>query len=258
MPHAMSTNTRVYVDAYDISGDSSSAEVSATAVMCDDSAFGVSGRTHQKGILDDTVTYEGFFDDAWSGTAEVGGVDSIFSQLRTSTSQAKILSIYPNLDTLGQPGWSGLLDMSTYSNPIKVAELVTVKASFGIEGGVQAVKSLGAKATKTATTHGTGIDDVVVSSANGGVWYYHIFAISATGGNTQIQIVLEDSADNVNFTTVGTESYNVTNAGGAIAAGHTFTGTLREYVRVSAVKDCTTLSVTYQANYHRGQNGPTN
>ena len=257
MSHALSQNCRVYVDAFDISGDSSSVEIGANAVMADDSAFGVSGRTHQKGILDDTLTYEGFFDDAWSGSAEVGGVDYIFSTLRTSTSQAKILSVYPNLDTLGKPGWAGLLDMSQYSTPVKVAELVTVKASFGIEGGIKAVKSLGTQATKTATTHGTGIDDGM-SSANGGTWHYHIFAISATGGNTQIQIVLEDSADNVNYTTVGSESYNITNAGGPIAAGHVFTGTLREYVRGSVVKDCTTLSVTYQANYHRGQNGPTN
>ena len=97
MGHAMSTNTRVYADGYDISGDSSSAEVAATAVMADDSAFGVTGRTHQKGILDDTLTYEGFFDDAWNGSAEVGGVDYIFSQLRTATTQnADIISVYPN------------------------------------------------------------------------------------------------------------------------------------------------------------------
>ena len=257
MPHAMSTNTKVYVDGYDISGDSSSVEVGATAVMADDSAFGVTGHTHVKGILDDTLTYEGFFDDAWNGSAEVGGVDYIFAQLRTSTTQnADIISAYPNLDTVGQPGWAATVDCSTYTAPVKVAELVTVKASFGLEGGAMKVKSLGAKATITATTTGTVIDDGA-SSAKGGTWFIHIFAITATGGAAKINVTLQDSPDNITFTEVGTQSYDLTGSTPQ-QFFYSFTGTLNRYVNLLVTKNCTTMSLSYQAGYHRGQNGPTN
>ena len=176
--------------------------------------------------------------------------------LRKSTGYTTdIFSDYPDLDTVGQPGQAGLLENSNYTVQGKVAELVTVKGNFGVEGGMMQVKSLGAKATITATTTGTAIDNGA-SSALGGAWFIHVFAISAVGELARVLFTLQDSANNADWATVGTESYNLS---GAVPtqAFHSFTGTLREYVRLLVTKDCTTLSITYQAGYHRGQNGPT-
>jgi len=251
--HVLSQNTRVYVDGYDISGDASSAESNLTAVMGDDTTFLSTGRTHQKGILDDHFIYEGFFDDS------AAGVDVIFSALRArsyTSGYSDIFSMYPDLDTVGKPGKAGLIDNSRYSAPVKVADLVTVKAEFGVEGGIMPIKSLGAQATITGTTTGTTVDDSA-SSALGGTWLFHIFAISCVGGNARAVFTLQDSANGTDWLTVGTESYNV--SGAVPTQGiHNFTGTLRRYVRLLVTKDCTTMSLTYQAGYHRGQNGPTN
>ena len=248
--HILSQNNRIYVDGYDISGDGSSLEVNAASVMADDSTFTNTGRTHKKGIKDDSLNYDGFFDD------DAAQVDAIFAALREAAgSSVDIVSNYPDLDTVGKTGTAGLIENSNYTVPSKVSELVTVKGNFGIEGGLMQVKSLGAKATATGSTTGTAIDDGA-QSLLGGTWFIHVFAISAVGGNARVLFTLQDSADNVNFLTVGTESYNIS---GIVPtqAFHSFTGTLREYVRLLVTKDCTTLSITYQASYHRGVNSPT-
>ena len=249
--HILSQNNRIYVDGYDISGDGSSLEVNAASVMADDSTFTNTGRTHKKGLKDDKLSYEGFFDD------DAAQVDAIFAALREAAgSSVDIVSNYPDLDTVGKQGTAGLIENSNYTAPSKVSELVTVKGNFGIEGGLMQVKSLGAKATATGSTTGTAIDDGA-QSLLGGTWLVHVFAISAVGGNARVLFTLQDSADNANWLTVGTESYNIS---GAVPTQiiHNFSGTLREYVRLLITKDCTTLSITYQAGYHRGMNGPTN
>ncbi len=245
MGKALSSNTKVYANGYDISGDASAAEIALAPGVADHTTFADLGRKRIRNIHDDQLTYEGFFDD------QTGQEDPLLSVLRGVVEDSDMVSVYPNTDVLSKSGFAGTIDNSNLNTPTKLAELVTVKATFGIEGGAQRIKSLGTKATVTGNTSGTGIDDLA-SSALGGSWYYHIFAISAVGGNARIQIVLQDSANNTDWLTVGTESYNVTHAGGVVGLRHDFTGTLREYVRVSIVKDCTTLSVIYQAGYYRG------
>ena len=246
MGKALSSNTKVYANGYDISGDSSSVEIGLSPNVADHTTFVDTGRKRMRSLNDDQLTWEGFFDDSATSNQE----DALMSYLRGVVQDSDMVSVYPDTDVLGKIGSAGTIDNSNLNTPIKVAELVTVKATFGIEGGAQRITSLGTKATVTGPTHGTGIDDLA-SSALGGSWYYHIFAIAASGGNARIQIALEDSANNVDFLTVGTESYNVTAAGGITGLRHDFTGTLREYVRVSVIKDCSTLSVTYQSGYHR-------
>jgi len=251
MAHVLSQNTRVYANGYDISGDASAVEVNATAVMADNTTLSQTGHVHKKGILDDSFTYEGFFDD------DAAQVDAIFAALRQSTGYTTdIFSVYPDLDTVGQPGTAGALENSNYTVMGKVAELLIVKGNFGVEGGAMTVKSLGAKATVSGTTTGTAINDVA-QSILGGSWFIHVFAISCVGGNARVNFTLQDSADNANWLTVGTESYNISGSTPTQAL-HSFTGTLRQYVRLLVTKDCTTMSLTYQAGYHRGQNGPTN
>ena len=249
--HILSQNNRIYVDGYDISGDGSSLEVNAASVMADDSTFTNTGRTHKKGIKDDSLNYEGYFDD------DAAQVDTIFAALREAAgSSVDIFSNYPDLDTVGHVGESGLIENSNYVVLPKVAELVTVKGNFGIEGGLMQIKSLGAKSTVAGTTIGTAVDDGA-QSLLGGTWLVHVFAISAVGGNVKVTVALEDSANNADWLTVGTESYDITGSSPTQII-HNFIGTLREYVRLKVTKGCTTMSFTYQAGYHRGVNGPTN
>jgi hypothetical protein len=251
MAHVLSQNTRVYVDGYDISGDASAVEVSTSAVMADNTTLSQAGHVHKKGILDDSFTYEGFFDD------DAAQVDTIFAALRQSTGYATdIFSAYPNLDTVGQPGMAGALENSNYTVTGKVAELLIMKGNFVIEGGAMRVKSLGTKATIAGTTTGTAVNDGA-QSLLGGSWFIHVFAISCAGGNARVNFTLQDSANNADWATVGTESYNISGSTPTQSL-HSFTGTLRQYVRLLVTKDCTTMSLTYQVGYHRGQNGPAN
>jgi hypothetical protein len=249
--HILSQNTRIYVDGYDISGDGSSLEVNAASVMADDSTFTNTGRTHKKGIKDDSLNYDGFFDD------DAAQVDAIFAALREAAgSSVDIVSNYPDLDTVGKTGTAGLIENSNYTVPSKVAELVLIKGNFGIEGGLMKVRSLGTKATITGTTTSTAVDDGA-QSLLGGTWFIHVFAIACSGGNACATFTLQDSANGSAWLTVGTESYNISGSTPTQAL-HSFTGTLREYVRLVVTKDCTTMSITYQAGYHRGLNDPTN
>ena len=197
---------------------------------------------HHPSIHDDVFPWSALFDDGAAGS------DVIMDALRSATA-IKPLSVGFAGATNGggevvyatDNGWSEGPDIKG-----SVGSMVEITAEIKLSQA-ERHKALDAKITKTATYNSTSIDDSS-SSASGGSWVYHITAWSASGGNARWQIVLEDSANNSAWATVGSESVNITAVGGDL---RTFTGTLRRYVRLTLTLDASTGSITAFAAYRR-------
>ena len=114
-----------------------------------------------------------------------------------------------------------------------------------MNGLAERILSLGVKATVTASANGTSIDNLA-SSANGGVFYWHVLAATATGGNAQWKIRLEESSnDGGGDAFADTHSTEQVIANGVPTSGKvTFTGTLEQYVRQAIELDATSGSLT--------------
>lgn len=236
-----SRDARIYVDDADISGHSAAMTLALPRTLAESTAFGDSGRKHIGNLGDETFDLEALYDDA-----AAGGSDEVLADW---SANERVVTFWPAGDALSAIGWGqGTLLPSDTSFMTRVGDIVKITARGPFNGLADRLKSLGAKATVTATTNGTSIDDAAASSA-GGTWVFHVTVFSATGGNARWQVVLQDSADNVTFATVGSESVNVT---AAVGTRRTFTGTLRRYVRTRVVLDATSGSLTFQASYQRG------
>ena len=236
-----SEKSKLYVAEFDLTSYTTGMVPSHPRTLDDVSAFGDGGRKWHPGISDAKLSWEGLFDD----TATTGS-DVALDALRAATA-AKVCTVWPGDTVVGNVG-SGSAEMwlTDQDIPARVGGIVTMTGNLEASKWDR-LKSLGPKATSTASADGTSIDDSA-SSSDGGKWFYHILAFSATGGNARWQIVLEDSANDSSFATVGSESVNITAVG---AARRAFTGTLRRYVRLRVVRDATSGSLTYIAGYER-------
>ena len=115
-------------------------------------------------------------------------------------------------------------------------------------GALARIKSTGTKATVTATTNGTTIDDGA-SSSSGAIVTIHIFAFTASGGSARWLAELHHSSDNFASDDADFSSNAITGTGST----QTFTvaGTLNRYVRGSVTLDASSGSLTYHIGYQR-------
>ena len=236
-----SKTTRIFLNAYPLSGYCARAEVGMNPGLSDVTTFSDTGMKGLRGVSDDTFTIETLYDDDAAGPdvaiAAALGVDSV-------------LSIYPGGDAIGLAGYSGGTALVAENAMVSaVGEIVKASVRGSFNQRADRLKSLGTEATATATTNGTTIDDAA-ASAVGLVWAYHVSAWSASGGNARWQILLEDSANGSSWATLLTETYNIT-AVGAARKATSITGAIRRYVRLTVTRDATSGSITYQAGYQR-------
>ncbi len=231
---------KLYIAQYDVTGYTTEVTPKSERALREVTVLGDDGATFIPGTSADKLSWSGLFDDGATGS------DVVMDALRSAT-VPQVVSVWNSDAVLGNRGYGS--GQGWIAAPdIKSSVGSRVEMSGELEIGIyDRLKSLGPKSTVTATTNGSSLDDSA-SSSSGGSWVYHLFAVSATGGNAQWQIEFEDSADDVAFATVGSESVNVSAAG---AARRTFTGTLRRYVRVRVVLDATSGSITFFAAYRR-------
>ena len=242
-----SKSTLVYLGAYDVTALSTMLDVQAKRVINDVTGFGGTGRGHLAMVQESQVEYEGIFDDI------AGNLDNAMAALRVAAATTPA-SFYPGGAAIGLKGFAGSVYLTNEPVQIKVPEAILLKASFLFDGtSEQKVTSLGVKATVTATTAGATQDDAAQSTI-GGSWYYHVTAVTASGGNAQWQVEWQDSANGSVWATIGTEKYNVTGAGGPVGARHDLAAgaTVRRYVRLNLTLDASSGSITVQAGYVRG------
>jgi len=233
-----SKDTVLYLGQYDITGYTTDAGLTGSRNLHEATVFGNAGAVFHPGTETPTLSWSGLYDDAAAGS------EVIINAMKGATSSS-VMSLYQGTDAISKrvdsSGGAWVTDPVVDSS---VGSLVTMSASFNLDT-VERSKSAGTKSTVTASTSGTSIDDAASSSA-GGTWVYHIFAISASGGNARWQIELEHSANNSSWSDVS--SINVAAVG---AARTEFSGTLNRYVRQRVVLDASSGSITFAVNYNR-------
>ena len=233
-----SKDTVLYLGQYDITSYTTEAGLTGSRNLHEATVFGKSGAVFHPGTETPTLSWSGLYDDGAAGS------EVIINAMKGATSSS-VMSLYQGTDAISKrvdsSGGAWVTDPVAESS---VGSLVTMSASFNLNT-VERSKSTGTKSTVTASTSGTSIDDAA-SSSDGGTWAYHIFAISASGGNARWQIELEHSANNSSWSDVS--SINVSAVG---AARTEFSGTLNRYVRQRVVLDASSGSITFAANYNR-------
>jgi len=238
-----SSNSKLYLNQFDLTTYTTDLSVGGGRAVNDVTTFGSSGSTFHPGNQAETLSWSGFYD-----TTATSGPDVVLGTLRT-TSTAAVVSYWPAGDTReytgrGVPeGW-----VNTYETASSVGSVVTATSSIDA-GQTYRIKAAAAYATITASTSTTYIDDGAPSTA-GGSWIYHIFALSAVGGNARWLLNLQHATSS-GGTYSDVSSATVTASDGVGAAHTTFTGTLNQFVKSRVVLDASSGSLTYGISYTR-------
>ncbi len=113
---------------------------------------------------------------------------------------------------------------------IKLGAKLGEVVSFDLEGQTDGFTDVGVSlhdlSAETADVSGTGVDNTVVSTTNGGVAHLHVTAFS---GFSSAVFTIEDSANNSAFSTIGT----MTTVAGVTSQRLVIAGTIRRYTRYS-------------------------
>lgn len=225
--------------ATDITGIPSQRTVS------DVTTIGDTGRKHHPSVQTATPSISAIYED--------GTLDPALATLRTATS-GQTLTYWPGGDATSDRGWGiGSVYSTGVSNQSQIGEAVKVTLGLQSDNVMEPIHGLqnSGKQTSTASGSGSAVDDNGASSSAGGAFYYHVFAISATGGNAQWTFNLQDD-DNSGFTSPATVA-TVTIGDSAIGAARiSFTGTFQRYVRIQRVLDASSGSVTFVTGFNRG------
>tara|TARA_Y100000310_G_scaffold50965_1_gene47023 strand:- start:1105 stop:1830 length:726 start_codon:yes stop_codon:yes gene_type:complete len=232
--------SKLYVAQYDLTSFTREMSEPGDRPLRDVTVLGDSGHKWFPGTEEGKASWAGLFDDGASGS------DAILDHLRSATA-ANVITVWPGDTVLGNTGFGTGEGWSTGPD-IKstVGDMVTMSADLEL-GAVDRIKSLGPLVSKTADFSGSSIDDSA-SSSSGGSWFYHITTWTTSGGTLEWKIILEDSADDAAWATVGSESVTLTAVG---AARRAFTGTLRRYVRITVDLVATSGTLEFIAGYER-------
>ena len=230
----------VLVNGYNVSSYLSSAAVAREKETAETSAFGDSSKTRIAGLIDGTMSFEGFFDGAASAS------DEIFENLLSSTTAA-IFEDWPQGDAFGAAGYAMEAQETSYEVTGSVGDAVGISLEAESAVAVDRVTSLQSILTDiTASGNGSTEDNGAATTAGGSAY---LQVVSKVGG-TSLDVTLRESTDNFvgddtllgTFTqaTAGNESERIT-----------FTGTVKRYVRAVFVE---VGGGTWNANVaiHRG------
>lgn len=121
-------HTRVYVDGYDLSGDSNSFEPGYAADTAEVSAFGDTKKSYVVGLADPAIRWQGVFNDEASRIHEVGAA-RIGNEVMFNATWGT---------AVGQYGAGGTANLSEYSVSAPISGAVTVSAALsgGGDAGV--------------------------------------------------------------------------------------------------------------------------
>lgn len=183
-----------------------------------------------------------------SGLWDEATLDPEVGALRTGSSLTLPISYWPAGLTVGAAGYAARVLANDYQIGSQVGSVVEFTVPMLAHGVAARIKSLiGAKTTDVANANKASIDDLAGSS-NGGTFWLHVFAVTATGGNAQWIVDLEDSTDDAAFADFATVTVADAATGGTYVS---VAGTFNRYVRVQLTLDATSGSITWHAGYER-------
>ncbi len=234
-----SKTTRVFVDDADLSGSSTSLTLPNSRVLSEATGFSDGGRKYLGGPSEDVFSIETIFDEA---------TDESDEEWQGILGTEKVVTLWPGGDAISAVGYgSGNALGSRYSLSSRVPDMVIGSVEVNMNAQSERIKSLQVKDTSaiTANENGTSIDDSA-SSSSGGSWYYHVFTLTASGGNTRWVLHLQDSANDSTWADVDTVNVTAQTSG-----RRTFSGTLDRYVRQQRILDATSGTLISSISYLR-------
>lgn len=228
---------RVLLGATELAPYLSSARVTHNVEMLDSTTLNDTAKRSVAGLSGGELQVEGWSDIS-SHTATFTAISILDGILGTDT----VVSYAPAGWTVGNPTTLAVArKQSTYEVGTAVGSLANFSLNVVGDGPVATGVSLHALTAETATGNGTSVDRApVTSTALGAVAHIHCTAFS---GITSIAVIVEDSANNSAWSTIGT----FTTLTGTGQQRLSISGTVRRYVRCSWTI-VGTGSATFQAS----------
>lgn len=204
--------------------------------------------------IDDNIVTNGLFasDTGWTKGSNWRIASGVADQ---STPTASDLSQVPTFALVEGQSYEvvyTVLNRSTGAIVVKVGGTSGTSRTTNATFTETIVAGSGAEITFTADGTWDGDIDVVsmiLAGTDGGIFIVHVTAFSASGGNTQWKLHLEESSDDaVGDAFAAKSTITIT----AVSASRvTFSGAFERYVRLRAERDATSGSLTYQTSYVR-------
>lgn len=240
-------NTKVLINASDLSSYFTDASVSASVEVAETTTYGVAGgsKTYVTGLNDATVSLSGLFDGA------AGAVDPVLSAVLGSDTDVNF--------TIGQDGGLstggrciiGQAIDTKYDVKAPVSGVVSVAADLQTDAGGDQAVCLVALSSVSATSTGTTAVNNGAATTNGGTAMLHVTANTRNGSitNAKIQHSVDNSTwvDLVTFSTIN--STTTTSERVVVATGTTVNQYLRTIYTVAGSSGAATLTVAFARRY---------
>ena len=214
-----SNELRFYVGGYDLSTATTKASITRSAPALDKTVFGDAAESAIADVEKDLVEWSGLFEDGTQGIdrqildGSFGTVGAVVSfMIGTAT---------------GSRAYSGVIFTQSVKVGARMGELVQVVSNYKPDTSLDPTRHFAPLRTVTAASQSptTGLDDGAASTGTHRV-YYHVTRL--LGGGT-LQISLQDSASaGSGWSNVG----GLMTFTGSGSTADSFTGTLRQYVRL--------------------------
>ena len=223
---------KVLIGEYDLSAFLNNVSAVRNADLADVSVFGDQDREFLKTMQGASATLSGFIDTV------AGASEPVLSSFLTGTS-TRAVSIFWDADAIGSPGICGAGWEGSYENSAPVDGVQAIAANLAFTGRVDRAVSLHALGVETGTGAYTAVDGGAATT-NGAVANLHVTAAGSSGTGT---VLVQDSADNMSFLTIGTFS----NFTAATSQTLEISGTIRRYVRanLSSARNTQTFAVAF-------------
>lgn len=192
MPAAHGRQTRVYVNAYDLTGFYRKQETELTREVAESTVFGLADKTYVAGQRDGSISLEGIFDGA------VDGIEQVL--LAALSADPTHIVICPQGDALGNVALGMLALETKYQLESSKDDVVSLANELQSSSGRDRLLIHHVLSTEVATGNGVSVDGGAATT-NGGVAFLQVPDIA---GITNLAVVIEDSADNSSFATIAT------------------------------------------------------
>lgn len=234
--HGKSIN--VLSGGYDITGFLNKIDTPMTADVTETSVFGLDDKTFIPGLLNATMTGDGFYSSAPSP----GLMDQIDDIMSACFGGSQILSWYPAGYTRTNSGYGMLLTSTAYNTMATIDNAVKIAIGGQSSAARENLVSLHTLKAETVDGSETYYDLGVGGGTKGGSAYLHVTAKSGTIDTLKI----EHSTDHITYTDL--VAFTAPTAIGAQRV--TFSGTVNRYVRVTWAGE-TSYSVTFQVGIYK-------
>jgi hypothetical protein len=237
MAFTHSKKSRVLMGDGHMSGHISGYSAGSTLNLSEVTTLPDEGTTHIPGLLDGTISMNGFFDP------DEGG---LYDRLRATRNVAEgmVTTILPDGLAVGRPAFLTIANATSFAVDASVAEAVTLSVEGQPNGGVDWGVSLHGLTEETETGDALSVDDQAATT-RGGVATLHVTATA--GASPAVDVLVQHSDDDVVW--VDLIAFDQ-----VTEPGHQYrrvSGTVERYLRSRHVLGVDTTSVTYATAFAR-------